>query len=500
MRAIVGLLGMLALLAASVGAWADDAEELIGKLDDAVGDLARTIGSMDEGDTRDIQGARGDIGDIGDILGDLVEFEDSVDGLERLISDYEQDLERADDALAALLGMAELAGQIEPMIERCEEIEREFTRFMQLVVQDEDAELDNVEEHAAAVGRVVQALLDDTEEIIGDMERLHDEASRPGLRHSDFRDVGGALEDAADVLMAIEDDNAEQLGETCELLADYRRHPGYVAAAAFFEDIDTAIDTFIDDAEGWLAEHAEIGPELCAFQTQIRNAYCALDMEMTEEDPRYADYERGVRSTQSAFIRVIDNALSDYERNLAGIGAHLAAYDSLADELYERLRARSAYYYYLQRSDELRNLGHVAWRLWIDYGREQHERLQQSSYCHVVERNPPSYSGRVDCVDIARCTVWEIKSETHDPSSGQRQADGYANAINAWMEGQWRSNGPIEPASGSPRRGMAFDDDFLAHAVASRCLVEGNAFFEGEVLTYPRCRNDIDLLCTPQPD
>lgn len=503
MRAHLRLAALGATLLLSSAAWADDAVELIDDLDRAVDALARSIGAMDAGDPRDIGDVRRDAEDIRDILGDLSEFEDAVDGLERRINDYDQDLDSVDDALVALLGMAEIAGEIEPNVEECERIEREFTRFMQLVVQQADADLDDVEREAEVVGTLVQGYLDAAAETLGDMERLHDEAARPGLRHSDFGDVEDELVDAADALMAQEDASAEVLQETCELLADYERHPGYIAAVTFLDDQDAAIDQFIDDAEEWLAVHEDIGPNLCTAMRQIRDAYCELDMEAEDEDPRFSGYQAVVRSAQTTFSRMIDDALADYERNLAGLGDNYAQYDSVADELYERLRARAGYYYRVQRSDALRYMSDMAERTWIVYGRQQHERMQTASYCHVVERYVPGSSNtmRVDCVDVGRCIVWEFKSDaSSNRGPGQQQADGYAAAINSWMAGQWDDDDPIAPATGSPRGGMSFDGDFLRQAVASYCLVNGVGQFEGQLDTYPRCREDLDVLCDPQPD
>ena len=193
-------------------------------------------------------------------------------------------------------------------------------------------------------------------------------------------------------------------------------------AVAFFVDLDEAIEMFLSDGESWLDEHENIGPELCILLTDIRDAYCALDPEPNEEDPRYSSYDSAVSRTQNDFLRAIEGALRDYERNLAGVGAHLAEYDSLADEMYERLRVRAAYCYYLERADELRNMNNVAHRLWILYGIQQHRDLQNNRFCNVIERYIPNQSLRVDCVDIGRWIVWEIKSETHDRSSGMNQA------------------------------------------------------------------------------
>lgn len=502
MRTPLGLAALGAALLLSAAAQGDEAEDLIDDLERAVADLADTIGSMDPADERDIDSVRGDVDDIRDIVADLVPFEDAVDGLERRIDDYEDDLDRVDDALVALHGMAEIAGEIEPNVEECEEIEREFTRGLNDLAQAGN-DVDDVERAGAAVGRTVQGYLDDAAATMREMERLHDEARDPGLRHDDFDDVGEEISDAADSLFAQEDASNEALQETCALLADYENHPGYIAAVTLLIDEDAAADQFVDNAEEWLAIHADLGPGLCTAMRQIRDAYCELDMEANDEDPRFSVYQSAVRDAQATFAERIDDALAHYERNLAGVGASLEGHDNVVDEFYARLRRRAAYYYRVQGSNELRNMSDMALRTWIVYGRQQHERMQDASYCHVVERYVPGSSGsmRVDCVDVAQCIVWEFKSDSpSNQTPGRQQAAGYATAINRWMEGEWDDANPIAPATNSPRPGMTFDEDFLRQAVKNYCLVDGVGQFEGELDTYPRCREDLDVLCDPQPD
>lgn len=464
-------------------------------------DLRQNMSSLDGADAREVAGIRRDLVTLGNIVDNLKPFERDFEGITEILRDYEDDISRFDRALEVLVSMAEATGQIESMIEHCEEGVREFSRYLQNIVSDEDAELDDLERAAENISREIEDLLDDAADILRDLEGYHRTASRPNMRHRDFTPFNGLMNSVATSVLDNEKYEVDLLLDSCEDLVDYEGTRQYQNAVAIFEDFDQAIEAFVEDGQDWLDEHEDLGEDLCVLMQEVQEAYCSLDMEDVEEDPLYSRYSSVVQNANREFRSRVGDAIADYERDLAGRGRSLAPRDSAADEMYERLRTRVAYYYRVEASEILRNMNNVADRLWTVYGQEQHKRLQNStSYCHVVERTPPGMSRRrADCVDLSSCVVWEIKSDTHSRSSALSQAGDYADAINRWMEGEWDEDDQILASSSGPSKGMEFDNTFLEVAVRNRCLENGRGQFTAGWMTYPSCDFDRTRICEPMP-
>jgi len=478
-------------------AMADQSEDLLEKLANSVSDLESKIKGFEIGDDRSIGGAIDDLDHIRNILSDLREYEDVIDDLDRLISDYEEDLERANDALNALKAMADQVGAAGFGIEQCEEFERNFSRQLSNFTQTQASKIEQVRDAGGAVSGMARDVVEEAEEIMDSLKSQYDDASNPDLRHRDFSGIAERIVEAADDTLKSELEIASLVEETCAPLVDYEDHPGYKTAIGYFQDLDATLEAFYDRSDAWLHQHENLGPDLCTALNAIKKAYCSrIDPEPNDVDPAIRDYERVVSEAQRDFGNRIDRALQDYERNLAGQGRLLEQESSLAHDYYERLRDRAGLYYRIQSASEFRNMNNMADRLWIQYGIQEHKKIQRLRDCNVTERNAPgNNNGRVDCVDIVDCTVWEIKSDAYPRSDGMDQAGGYTNAINNWMEDEWNDAGSIPAANGSPGSNMRFDRAFLEAAVANGCLDSRGGHFSPGLWTYPKCDDDIDLQC-----
>lgn len=499
MRAAILCLALVTVATAVPAQSLDDFEDGLAR---QIADLERDTAGLDDADAGDIQTAQRQLEQLVRHIGGLTAQRRSLDALDSLLRDYESDADRVEQALEHLGTVVDSADQIEPMVAECEEFQRDFTRDLQRVIERGDTDKSDVDAAALDVSGRAEVNLDQAQEIIADLADARRALDRTLPRSDPFARISDDLSGAADAIWSREMDQAERLLEECEPLVDYEDHPGYEVAVAFFDDRAGAIERFLDDGTAWMDLHSDLGRRMCTFGQTIREAYCAHDPGAPDADATLQAYVNEVVRGSGQFVGMVDDALALYERDLAHVGAALAPFDRDAERLYDRIRARAAYYYRIQNARELRYMSDVAERLWIVYGQQQHQRIQANSFCNVVERYIPGASPRmrVDCVDIARCTVWEVKSDSSiSQGNGQRQADAYAAALNDWMADA-ADGEDIGPASGSPGRGMAFDTRFLEHAAANFCLVEGRGFFEGQVLTYPRCRNDLELLCEDQPD
>ena len=475
----------------------DTVDDLIEHTRRLEGKTAR-LGDASHGD---IQSAKNQLSQLTKYISELSSDRRTIDGLDKVLRDYENDARRILDSLQILDRMASNAHKIEPSINECKKNQRDLTRSLQLVIEREGNDLDDVEKVAKQIGIKAEALLDASSDHIDDLDDGLRDLGRSLPRNRDFSRVAANLSDSGNEIFTREHRFAEQVIDACADLVDYKDHPGYKAAKEYFEDRDGAIARYLDDGKDWMALHSDIGDRMCTFGQKIREAYCALDPGAIDADRLVEAYNREITSGSNRFRKMIDDAVDLYELDLAHVGANLENEDPDVERLYARMRKRASYYYRLQRANEFRNMANAADRLWIVYGQQQHQRIQGNGFCHVVEKYIPGASPRmrVDCVEISKCTVWEIKSDSSgNQSRGRSQAADYAKSINSWMEGVAKRT-EIKPANGSPRKGMTFDEDFLAYAAASNCLVEGRGYFEGDLLTYPRCRNDLDLLCEPQP-
>ncbi len=462
-------------------------------------DRTSRLGNADSGD---IQTAKSQLSTLTRYIYELRSYRQTIDGLAPILRFYEDDAGRILEALDRLDDMAGYSGRIAPLAELCDDQEREFTRDLQRIIERNNTDRSDVINAATDVSRAADGYLDTSKDIIEDIEGAHRNLGRTLPRNGDFRGVASNLEDAGDEILSREMDAAELVLDACAGLVDYEDHPGFEVAIAFFDDLDGAIERYLDDGNAWMDLHSDIGDKMCEFGQTIREEFCKLDPGATNADQLVSAYNNEIDRGSARFRTMIDDALDLYERDLAHVGANLEDYDPDVERLYARMRTRAAYYYRIQNSDELRYMSNVAERLWLVYGQQQHERIQGNSSCHVVESYIPGASPRmrVDCVDIRNCTVWEIKSDSPgNQSRGHAQAATYADNINDWME-QLAARADYEPASGSPRRGMTFDADFISHAMANFCLVEGEGYFEGDLLTYPKCRNDLELICETTPN
>lgn len=521
MRGVFGFL----LVAWPALAWADSYEDLAEELSKQVRDLARNVAELEsEGhDAGDVRQVIRSLDDIIDVLGDMEDYEDSVDGLDRIISGYESDLAGLSNALDALADMKELTGEIEPMVQECADLDRAFLRYMHddapdLVPAldagdpDEDAvdpELleearETVRQNAIGIAEEAEARLELGRDVISDIDRFVRAATSPRMAHSDLREVKSAMEEAAFQTHVTEQGHLAELEDACSPLINYEDHRAFTTVLLRFSEqaggMEELADDFVREAEEWLAANERIGTEICDDLEVLRRAYCDYDAEPNERNPLYSRYDSAADDVADAFLRRIEVATREYDRNLAGIGRALQGYDNVTEDLYDRMRKRMAYYYKLESSEVLAGANNPQLRLWRLYGIEQHNRLQRDPNCHLTERAIPGTSGsqRVDCINIRSCDVIEFKP---DSDSGRRDAakvNDYVRSLNSWLEDRWSDIQTDDLPNASYSSASEFDDDFVLQARVAGCINdEGEANFTGVPYFYDRCSKVIPLQCEP---
>lgn len=505
-------------------AWSDSYDELAESLAKKVTSLERSVSELgNEGeDASDVRSVIRSLDEIIDVLGDMEDYEGSVDGVDRLISGYERDLAGLSDALGALADMKERAGEIEPMIRECADIDRAFLRYMnneadKLVPELRASNLDDdavdpelleaaqliVTEKAIEMADEAKARLDLGQDIKSELDRFARTATNPRMSHSDLREAKSILEDAASETHVTEQGYLAELSDACTPVIEYEDHRAYQTVMLRFstqaEDLEQLADDFVRDAEAWLAKNERIGDEICQNLETLREAYCDYDAEPNETNRLYSRYDAVADDVADTFRQRISEATNEYDRKLAGLGSALADYDRRTQDVYDRLRDRMAIYYRLDNSEMLRGSNNPKVKLWRDYGVQQHGLLQQQSFCHLVERAIPGFNGalRVDCVDIESCEVVEFKPDSSSGSRSGARVDDYVQALNAWLESEWDEfkNEPVENLRASSA--SEFNDTFVRQAIAHECLVDGEGQFEGIVETYSRCVRTIPLDCVP---
>ncbi len=447
---VLGIL-LCAALAVHVGrtARADDDDEnaskrneILQKLDDALGRIASDLGGVgDASDAGGIGDALSQCDQISSLLSDLgnVANDDTRDILASWPS-YVGDLR---ERLGHLRALKEGQYRVDRAPAKCHEAEEKLTETIRAYLDKRDQKgVTQIPMKARAIGEVLkdhlaQAAAQD------EIMRREAQAAHFGASGGRWSDVSAALNESAAHISEYWQKALEAAHDSCDELAKGDEDQAVVKAVADLsrKRSETAeeLDRIKAEQRKWFDELAELRTWWKQDTAAIREAMCN-DPESPGDGQAGMLAERTIDETSDRMKEHIASRWSDMEARghalLDRLDAVAKEEDDDAREQAGKLRteladAMASVERYLLDSGVGQGSLNPRIRTLIETGKNEHKRIQaDSSKCTAAEITLGSY--RMDCVrvDGATCTIVEIKPNNSEArSKGEDQLNDYIRAV-----------------------------------------------------------------------
>jgi Restriction endonuclease fold toxin 9 len=252
------------------------------------------------------------------------------------------------------------------------------------------------------------------------------------------------------------------------------------------EDSQRQVVELRQEANKWVTEAKEAYRLDCQALEELWDAYCGADWEPNEEPDKDAARAQADK-IQGRMKPLIDPLLSRYD-GLKSRAEALKKDDTkdTAQRILEDMEKEQSKLAKLKEKGALRGSNHPLVQYAIEYGKQQHRRMESAYDCQVKDREFPSAGGRPDCVSASRCTVFEFKpNNDRAKRKGEQQLGRYVTAVEDYYESS------IEKRQ---LPGSDYGGQEIITKLTARCMSGSSVELDARVETYAMCRKEFECV------
>lgn len=385
----------------------------------------------------------------------------------------------------------------------CKDLEFKLDKEIKKAIADDDSsQIKKLPKKYKEIGKKIAEKLKAYEKINSEVEKAFSKAKSFKPRSDGWKRVQKPYLKAATKIKEHWKGKYSSTKAKCKDLAKGESHPKVKDAIEKLkdqvEDELSELDTFKRDTEEWLEDVKKVSRLDCKAMENLWRAFCGTIDAEPNTTPDKTTAKKVAKSLETQMKAKI-GPLFARQKALVAEANRLSSdptTKSGAQELLKKINAETPRLKKLGGPKRWRGANHPLIQYSIEYGKQQHSRMENSNSCDLKDVAFPGISAkkgekrpRPDCVDFGSCTIKEFKpNNSRAKKKGAQQLDKYEKALSMLYNPKI-----FKDANGNYAFASGIDAKYKPNK-AIACVKSGKIRMGKDVVTYDMCDKKYECL------